>query len=198
MPLTLPRLPWSVAIVEESRRPTLQMQSWWDVTGRAIENAFATGEANDVAITATQADLATAVADLAAAVADIEVLGGQVAGAQPASSILFALSGLVGGTGLLEQTGETSFAHREVGIDDDGKIPTKGLGDTRWVIQDGDAFPALPAYAGYAGTAIGNPPTQGEVQAVDAALVTQATAIADIITCITALKTALDTANVLT
>lgn len=59
---------------------------------------------------------------------------------------------------------------------------------TTFVLKDQAAF---PTYTAYAGQTVSNPPTQAEMQALDDAVVTLATAF-------TSLKTALQTADVLT
>lgn len=188
MALLLPRLPWAISIIEADGRPTVQLQSWWQVTTKALEDAFATGAANDAAITAAQADLTDAIAQLTQAVADIADLQTDVQDRQPLSDTLTGISDVGYHTGLLYQDDAASFVKKNVGVATADDIPSRGDGDGRWVLQDQTAAPTVAAYAG---TAIANPPTQANVQAVDAALVQLRTDVANLVA-------ALQTVNVLT
>lgn len=179
MTVNLAKLPWSFAVVEPSGKPTIQFQSWWQSVAQTLESAFATGEINDASIQTLIADLATATAALAAATASIGALTTVVASKQPGDATLTALAGISATAGLIYQVAADNFVKRAIGTASDEDILSRIDGDTRYVLQDGAAAPTVTAYAG---TAISNPPTQAEVQAVDAALVQLRTDVAGLVT----------------
>lgn len=159
MPVTLPRLP-RFAIIERNGAPALQLQAWWQSVVSALELAFAAGEANDTSI-------AAAIETLTTAVNNIETLTGLVDGLQPLDPMLTGMSVLTAGEGVIYQTGDFNFNQIPVGVAASTDILNRTSGDERYVMQDTQAAPSLLAYGG---TTISNPPTQAEVQAVDAAV----------------------------
>lgn len=168
MTVTLNKLPFAFEIVGADRRASMQLQAWWQNIANTLISAFATGEANDATIQAAQASLATAVAQLQQALADITDISGQLTQFQPLDQTLTALSAISVDAGVIVQTNADTFVKRPVGVSAGTDILDRANADGRYCRQDQGTAPATLAYGG---TTISNPPTQGEVQAVDAAVV---------------------------
>lgn len=82
---------------------------------------------------------------VAAAVAQAAV---ELADAQPLSPTLTALDSLSATAGLVEQTGNDTFAKRAIGVGASTSIPTRGDADTRYVLaSDAEDYVSGPASA---------------------------------------------------
>lgn len=88
-----------------------------------------------------------------------------------------SLAGLDSTTGLVEQTGASSFAKRAIGTASAVSIPTFQQCEDRYVAQKATTAWATPTgtfdrttFAAYAGQTVSNPPTQAQVQAIDDAV----------------------------
>lgn len=72
--------------------------------------------------------------------------------AQPASTMLTAISGIGSDTGLLEQTGPLAFAKREIGTGSGDALPTRDDCDSRYAfLADLDNVVMKPAHSALAG-----------------------------------------------
>ena len=121
---SLPRLAANEAITEKDL-PTLVFHKWWQAVVMALTSAITT--------------LQTAVTDIQN---NSDSINGLSTDKQDASAVLTGLAALDGTSGLVEQTGTTSFTKHTIGVSP-GNIPTVTNTDARYLRSDGSLTAAV-------------------------------------------------------
>jgi hypothetical protein len=123
--INLPRLDSTSPVVEETRLPTLIFQKWWQLVVKTLENVL-------TSLQDTIASVSANTLDLTSLTSEVDALQIAVPLKQDGSVILTGLSSINSDLGLVEQTGDSTFSKRPIGVASSLEIPTRGDADNRY------------------------------------------------------------------